>query len=267
MKRILGIGLLLLVPWWATAQEEGWVVVARDTVPDYYAAAMANGEIGVTVGRAPFSLGAVILGGAYESGTDRSVARILEGINPAGLSMTIDGRPLDASDLRPTVQQIDMRRAVHESRYRLDGVLLLWRVRALRNMPYALMTEVEVVAERDVEVVFTNRHAIPAAFADTLRELRPVICEDGSRILPNGVGPVVPITVLKRHRFICLYSKTCRLSPDLPDVERAAVCLLRDEKCILVKKALPGGSHEVDGSKKQHHSGSQSQNGFLESVQ
>ena len=54
---------------------------------------------------------------------------------------------------------------------------------------------------------------------------------------------------------------------DLPDVERTAVCLLRDEKRVLVKKALSGGSHEVDSSKKQHHSGSQSQNGLLESMQ
>ena len=84
MKRILGIGLLLLVPGWAVAGDDEWVITARDTTSEYYAAAVANGEIGVTVGRELFSLGAVILGGAYESGTEDSVARILEGINPSG---------------------------------------------------------------------------------------------------------------------------------------------------------------------------------------
>ena len=183
MKRILGIGLLLLVPGWAVAGDDEWVITARDTTSEYYAAAVANGEIGVTVGRELFSLGAVILGGAYESGTEDSVARILEGINPSGLSMSIDDRPTDLSGIRPTIQQIDMRRAVHESRYRLDGVSIVCRVRALRNMPYALMSEVEVTAERDVGMVFSNRHVVPSGFADTLRESRTVVCEDGSRLL------------------------------------------------------------------------------------
>ncbi len=183
MKRILGIGLLLLVPGWAVAGDDEWVITARDTTSEYYAAAVANGEIGVTVGRELFSLGAVILGGAYESGTEDSVARILEGINPSGLSMSIDDRPTDLSGIRPTIQRIDMRRAVFESRYRLDGVSIVCRVRALRNMPYALMSEVEVTAERDVGIVFSNRHVVPSGFADTLRESRTVVCEDGSRLL------------------------------------------------------------------------------------
>lgn len=183
MKRILGIGLLLLVPGWAVAGDDEWVITARDTTSEYYAAAVANGEIGVTVGRELFSLGAVILGGAYESGTEDSVARILEGINPSGLSMSIDDRPTDLSGIRPTIQRIDMRRAVLESRYRLDGVSIVCRVRALRNMPYALMSEVEVTAERDVGMVFSNRHVVPSGFADTLRESRTVVCEDGSRLL------------------------------------------------------------------------------------
>ena len=49
-------------------------------------------------------------------------------------------------------------------------------------MPYALMTEVEVTAERDAEVLFSNGHTVPGEFADTLRESRTVGCEDGSRI-------------------------------------------------------------------------------------
>ena len=183
MKRILGIGLLLLVSWRVAAREEGWVITARDTTADYYAVAMANGELGVTVGRAPFALGSVILGGAYERGSERSVARILEGINPLGLSMTVDGRRIDPSEIRPQSQRIDMRRAFHESRFSIGGITVTCRIRALRNMPYALMGEVHVEAERDAELSFSNRHAIPEAFGDTLRETRTVPCEDGSRIV------------------------------------------------------------------------------------
>lgn len=174
--------LLLLLPLAASARDKGWVITARDTTADYYAAAMANGEIGVTVGREPFALGPVILGAAYESGSGDRVSRILEGINPLGLTMTIDGHPLDPSGLRPQSQRIDMRRAVHTTRFTTDGVTVVCRVRALRNMPYALMTEVEVTAARDVALLFENRHTPYGEFADTLRELRTVVCEEGSRI-------------------------------------------------------------------------------------
>ncbi len=183
MKRLFAIGMLALLPLWASAGDEGWVIVARDTSSTYYAAAVANGEIGVTVGRTPFSLGSVVLGGAYESGTATSVSRILEGINPLGLSMTLDGRQIDPSGIIPQSQRIDLLRAVHETCWSIRGVQVICRVRALRNLPYALMTEVEVAAFRDVEVEFSNRHAVPASFTDTLRESRTVFCEADSRIL------------------------------------------------------------------------------------
>ena len=63
MKRILGIGLLLLVPGWAVAGDDEWVITARDTTSGDYAAGVANGEIGVTGGWERFSLGAGVLGG------------------------------------------------------------------------------------------------------------------------------------------------------------------------------------------------------------
>lgn len=166
----------------SAADGEGWIISASDTAGEYYPAAMANGELGVVVGRAPLETGPVIVGGAYERGTAAQVSRMLAGIDPLPLAMAVDGRAVDLAVVRPTEQRIDLRRAVHATRFATDGVEAVCRVRALRNMPYALMTEVEVTATRDLEVRFTNRHAIPAEFADTVRESRTVWCNDGSRI-------------------------------------------------------------------------------------
>ena len=183
MMRLVFWGVLLsVVPLSVDARSEGWVITARDTTADYFAVAMANGEIGVAVGREPFALGSVILGGSYEPGFGDDVSRILEGINPLGLTMAVDGHRFDPSEVRPQHQSVDMRRAVHTNRFSTDGVTVVYRIRALRNMPYALMTEVEVTAERDAEVLFSNGHTVPGEFADTLRESRTVGCEDGSRI-------------------------------------------------------------------------------------
>lgn len=109
--------LLSVVPLSVDARSEGWVITARDTTADYFAVAMANGEIGVAVGREPFALGSVILGGSYEPGFGDDVSRILEGINPLGLTMAVDGHRFDPSEVRPQHQSVDMRRAVHTTRF------------------------------------------------------------------------------------------------------------------------------------------------------
>lgn len=190
MRSFLALGALLtlLLPSEAVTRpatrtdDDGWVITARNPTGDYHAAAVANGELGVTVGRELFSLGQLLLGDASESGTAASVSRILEGINPLGLSLRIDGRPVDNAAQRPEWQQIDLRRGVHASLYRIDRLTIETRVRALRNMPYALMTEVHIEADRDAELLVANRASIPAIFTDTLREMRTVSCEDRSRM-------------------------------------------------------------------------------------
>ena len=68
MRLVFWVVLLSVVPLSVDARSEGWVITARDTTADYFAVAMANGEIGVAVGREPFALGSVILGGSYEPG-------------------------------------------------------------------------------------------------------------------------------------------------------------------------------------------------------
>lgn len=190
MRLVFWVVLLSVVPLSVDARSEGWVITARDTTADYFAVAMANGEIGVAVGREPFALGSVILGGSYEPGFGDDVSRILEGINPLGLTMAVDGHRFDPSEVRPQHQSVDMRRAVHTNRFSTDGVTVVYRIRALRNMPYALMTEVEVTAERDAEVLFQTVIPFP--------ESSPTPCGSRARsdvrtaaVLPYSALPAV----------------------------------------------------------------------------
>lgn len=180
MKRLLSL-LLWLAPFCVSAQSDGWTIIARDT-SGYVPAAMANGQLGLVVGREPFEVGPLLLGSACERGDRNRVSRILEGICPLGLSMS------DAGPIKSWEQEIDMRRAVHTTRFATDAVAVVCRVRALRNLPYAVMAEVEVEALCDTEVRFVNRHAVPAGLADTLRENRTVWCEDGGRKVQRSEG-------------------------------------------------------------------------------
>ncbi len=173
MKKLLSL-LLWLLPLCAAAQESGWTLRARNTAR-YAPAAVANGEMGLVIGKEPFEVGPLIVGGACERGGRSGVSRILEGICPLGLTVENFG------PLREWEQEIDLRRAVHTTRLTTANLRIEYRIRALRNLPYAVIAEVEVEALRDTEIRFVNRHAIPAGLADTLRENRTVWCEDGGR--------------------------------------------------------------------------------------
>lgn len=173
--------LLWLAPLSVAAQEDGWTIVARDT-SRYAPAAAANGEIGLVVGKEPFEVGPLILGSACERGSREGVSRILAGICPLGLSMP------EIGTLRTWEQTIDMRRAVHTTRFTTDAADVVCRIRALRNMPYAVMAEVEIEALHDTEVRIDNRHSVPDGLSDTLRENRTVWCEEGGRRVQRSEG-------------------------------------------------------------------------------
>ena len=166
--------LLWLLPLCAAAQDDGWMLRARDTAR-YAPAAVANGELGLVVGKEPFEVGPLFVGSACERGGREGVSRILEGICPLGLAMEPVGPVLEWE------QEIDLRRAVHTTRLTTADLRIEYRIRALRNLPYAIMAEVEVEALRPTTVRFANRHRIPGSYADTLRESRTVWCEDGGR--------------------------------------------------------------------------------------
>lgn len=184
LKRLVPL-LLWLAPLGAAAQAdgggEGWTLLARST-ENYAPATMANGELGLVVGKEPFEVGPLICGGVYERGDRSKVSRILRSICPLGLTMENLGR------ITGWEQEIDMRRAVHTTRFTTPEVRVEYRIRALRNMPYAVMAEVEVEALRDTEVRFANRHEIPAGFTDTLRENGTLYREDGNRKIQRSEG-------------------------------------------------------------------------------
>jgi hypothetical protein len=114
MRLVFWVVLLSVVPLSVDARSEGWVITARDTTADYFAVAMANGEIGVAVGREPFALGSVILGGSYEPGFGDDVSRILEGINPLGLTMAVDGHRRSVHSISRSICGVQCTRPVFQ---------------------------------------------------------------------------------------------------------------------------------------------------------
>lgn len=180
MRRLLSI-VLALLPLCTYA--DGWSIGTSSRKP-YSPATMANGELGVVVGCEPFAIERIIVGSSYERGTADRVSRILNGINPLGLTMRTNG----GGEVRSWRQSIDLRRAVHTTHFSTRDAEVSYSIRALRNMPHAVMIEVGVKALQDTKIEFRNRHSLPDNLTDTIAENRTVWCEDGGRKVQRSAG-------------------------------------------------------------------------------
>ncbi|MEG1700529.1 MAG: glycoside hydrolase family 65 protein [Alistipes sp.] len=165
------ISILLFGVVYADNQQNGWCLTAQDTT-DYTGVCMANGQMGLVVWKEPFAIRQVVLNNIFKRGDRQRVSRIVRGINPLGLTMQINGTTLSAAMFRTWSQQIDLARAVHSTTFSTRDVAVTYRIRALRNLPYAASIEVDIEALRDVACGFDNRHLIPETLCDTVREER-----------------------------------------------------------------------------------------------
>ena len=171
---------------WLKADND-WIIAADSIslAKEYYAASAANGELGVTVEREPFSLGHVIVGSSFEDAHDGNVAQILEGINPIGLELYKSGEKCDLSHILPSYQNVDMLHAVHVTKFSIGSADIVYSVRAMRNMPYMLMIEVETIAEEDVELTYINTHIPSRNFIGYKTTSRTLGCDGGKRMMIN----------------------------------------------------------------------------------
>ena len=174
MKRLLLLALTLLP---LGLRADGWRIEAHDRT-HYAPVAVANGELGAVVGAEPFEIGPIVVGSSYERGTAEGVSRILSGINPLGITLLCDGV---AGRTTAWSQELDLRRALHTTRFSTPDAEVTYAVRALRNLPHALLMQVQIRALRDGVFDLRNRHRFPANLTDTLTANRTVWCEEGGR--------------------------------------------------------------------------------------
>lgn len=86
----------------------------------------------------------------------------VRGINPFGLSMTVDG--IEIWSVSEWNQSLDMKEARHVTEFVADSkVKVRYSFAALRNLPYSMIMDVEVSALEDAAVEFSNRMHVPQA--------------------------------------------------------------------------------------------------------
>ena len=142
-----------------------WQMVNTDFESRYFSVPVANGCLGMMPAKAPMALKSVMLSNVYDGKSRHGVSRIATGPNPFALSLEVDGVPVTEENVSERVQTLDMRRAWFGDHFRVGGKAVVdWKLRALRELPYAGLVSIEVTALQDLHLGVAGEITAPKSF-------------------------------------------------------------------------------------------------------
>lgn len=176
------LGIILSVTSLKAEEERLWQLHAVDIQAPYAPAPMANGCIGILPQKEPFAVEHVMLNHVFDAASPHVVSRVMRGINPFCLSMKIDNKKVDTSNISDWQQTIDMRRAVHQTSFHtLEKADVSYELCALCNLPYAGLIRVTVQACKDMLLEVRSGMGIPDDYSQSLIRYREMEA-DGNRM-------------------------------------------------------------------------------------
>lgn len=176
------LGIILSATSIRAEEERLWQLHTVDIQAPYAPAPMANGCIGILPQKEPFAVEHVMLNHVFDAASPHVVSRVMRGINPFCLSMKIDNKKVDTSNISDWQQTIDMRRAVHQTSFQtLEKADVSYELCALRNLPYAGLIRVTVQACKDMLLEVRSGMGIPDDYSQSLIRYREMEA-DGNRM-------------------------------------------------------------------------------------
>lgn len=176
------LGIILSATSIRAEEERLWQLHAVDIQAPYAPAPMANGCIGILPQKELFAVEHVMLNHVFDAASPHIVSRVMRGINPFCLSMKIDNKKVDTSNISDWQQTIDMRRAVHQTSFHtLEKADVSYELCALRNLPYAGLIRVTVQACKDMLLEVHSGMGIPDDYSQSSIRYREMEA-DGNRM-------------------------------------------------------------------------------------
>lgn len=176
------LGIILSATSIRAEEERLWQLHAVDIQAPYAPAPMANGCIGILPQKEPFAVEHVMLNHVFDAASPHVVSRVMRGINPFCLSMKIDNKKVDTSNISDWQQTIDMRRAVHQTSFQtLEKADVSYELCALRNLPYAGLIRVTVQVYKDMLLEVRSGMGIPDDYSQSSIRYREMEA-DGNRM-------------------------------------------------------------------------------------
>ena len=139
---------------WADNNEE-WIIRAEhNNQENYYGVIVGNGGIGILSDKKPFKVQQVMLNHIFDF---NGVSRVLRGLNPFELQVSIDDKIIDETVISEWGQELDMKNAVLKCMFNTSGKANVeYEICALRHMPYAGMIQVKIHALKDIKLNVKN---------------------------------------------------------------------------------------------------------------
>lgn len=84
-----------------------WQIATHTYAAPYHGVTLANGGIGILPWREPFSVRRVMLNHVFDADAPHGISRILQGLNPFVLQVSIDGRNVAETSVTEWSQTLD----------------------------------------------------------------------------------------------------------------------------------------------------------------
>lgn len=219
----------------AGGNDGAWTLTATDASAKYCAVPLANGQLGLMPGAAPFQVKGVMLNNVYDSRKQDGVSTHFRTLNPFSIEMDIDGERVSMGTVSRWKQTLDMRRACLESSFRHRSKAdVSCTVMALREMPYAGLICVDIRAAKDIDITVSD--SIKASKSHTLRSSGTVEkwCLDGVKYKFRRLSALSP------RKGILMASANCLLTQDGPWDGRASLKAGQTFRFWLLGSVVPG---------------------------
>lgn len=164
-KSSLVAGMIICLAGHLHAQDP-WKITATTIQPDsYYGVTVANGMLGIVSAPEPLKTSTVVLAGSWDQYGRGRVSNFMNGFNMLNVSMAIDGKTINRTNIRAFTQTLDMKEAKLTASFLFgEKAEVTYSYLALRQLPYGAMLVVDVVPREELNLTVSNSHEIPDAF-------------------------------------------------------------------------------------------------------
>jgi protein-glucosylgalactosylhydroxylysine glucosidase len=168
MKKVfLFISALAYYPISLFAQDAWKIDASIKPNMEYYGVTVANGMIGVVSSAEPFKVKDVVLAGAYDLYGRGRVGNFLKSFNLLNMYLDIEGRRIEAKDVKNMMQEVDMQNASFTTTFDYaDKAKVSYTYYALRQLPYTVLMNVTITPLQNITIGAASVMEAPDAMKD-----------------------------------------------------------------------------------------------------
>ncbi|MCW3788893.1 glycosyl hydrolase family 95 catalytic domain-containing protein [Plebeiibacterium sediminum] len=172
MNKILSLITFIIILSFSLKAQDGWEITTHSK-SDYVPTCVANGQIGIVPDAELFETQKVILNHVFDRQNKNDISRVLTGINPFNLKVSVNNQLLKLDNVSNWQQTLDMKKAALQSTFNFqDKVKVSYSIQELRNMPFGGLIQVQIEATKKVTLDISNIIKTPEQYKNVQSRFR-----------------------------------------------------------------------------------------------